>query len=115
MDIVRRKLMLVTIGLKGLTRSLACIILYIEQHQLLRPPVTPTFITGLKQQLTFYNQSKICSGFQYFFNIYLPSLKKDNAISVMPTLLLLAGDLRFFASSPALVHKSPAFYVHYKY
>ena len=106
--------MLVTIGLKGLTRSLACIILYIEQHQLLRPPVTPTFITGLKQQLTFYNQSKICSGFQYFFNIYLPSLKKDNAISVMPTLLLLAGDLRFFASSPALVHKSPAFYVHYK-
>ena len=36
---------------------------------------------------------------------------------VMPTLPLLAGDLRFFASSPAppaLVHKSPSFYVHHK-
>ena len=28
---------------------------------------------------------------------------------------LLAGDLRFFALSPALVHKSPAFYIHDKY
>ena len=36
-------------------------------------------------------------------------------ITVMPTLPLLVGDLRFFALSPALVHKSPAFYVHYKY
>ena len=38
-------------------------------------------------------------------------------VTVMPTLPLLAGDLRFFASSPAppaLVHKSPSFYVHHK-
>ena len=61
--------------------------------------------------LTIYSTSFKLNNFFKYFNAMI-------RISVMPTLPLLAGDLRFFclvSRSPALVHKSSAFYVHCKY
>ena len=78
--------------------------------------------TSMQRECLFYWVDEYCywSCFEIrgAYHSHKPPRWKSCAltyITVMPTLPLLAGDLRFFALSPTLVHKSPAFYVHYKY
>ena len=71
-------------------------------------------MSGLRKQQSLRLMWTYIEQYAYITIAY----RKGLSSTVMPTLPLLAGDLHFFVSSPALptlVHESPAFYVHYKY